>query len=90
MHQKEHIVTPAGRLIARFGARALADWTGRHPSRVHAWSWPTSKGGTGGVVPVKLRAAVVAGALKDFRAVLTAADFEPAPGEQFLFDKRAA
>lgn len=81
--------TPAERLIARFGAKRLADWTGRHRSRVHAWSWPVSKGGTGGVVPVRLRAKIVAGALAELNQVLTGADFELQDGEVYLFEAAA-
>lgn len=81
--------TPAKRLIERFGARALADWTGRHVSRVHAWSWPAGRGGTGGVVPVRLRKKIIDGAMRDAKAVVTAADFEPAPGEGFAFEDAA-
>lgn len=90
MTQKPSNKTPAGRLIARFGAKSLADWTRRHQSRVHAWSWPTSRGGTGGVVPIRLRPAIIQGALKDFRAVITSADFDPAHDETFLFDREVA
>ena len=86
----DDIQTPARRLIRRFGVAALARWTGRHPSRVHAWAWPTSRGGTGGVVPVRLRPAIIAAALKECAAVVTPADFELAAGEAFLFDKEAA
>lgn len=79
---------PAARLITRFGVKRLSAWTGRHPSRVHAWSWSTAKGGTGGVVPVRLRSAIIAGALKDCQAVVTPADFELAQGEAYAFDVR--
>lgn len=82
--------TPAARLIARFGAKALAAWTGRHPSRVHAWAWSTGRGGTGGVVPVRLRSSIIRGAMDDCRAVLTPADFEPGEGEAYAFEDQAA
>jgi hypothetical protein len=90
MQQKPSNKTPAARIISRFGAKSIAAWTGRHQSRVHAWSWPTSRGGTGGVVPVRLRPAIIRGALSDFQTVLTPADFEPAGDETYVFDKEAA
>lgn len=76
---------PATRIIAQCGAKRLASWTGRHHSRVHAWSWPVSKGGTGGVVPHKVRAKIIAGAKADLGLELTLADFEPLGGEAYDF-----
>jgi hypothetical protein len=82
--------TPAGRLIARFGPKRLAAWTKRHPSRVHAWAWSIAKGGTGGAIPARLRPAIIAGARDELGEVVTWADFEPAEGETFLYDAKAA
>ena len=76
--------TPASRLIARFGAKTLAGWAGRHHSRVLAWAWPPERGGTGGVIPVRLRPKIMEGALKEQKVVLTAADFELAQGETYI------
>lgn len=78
------IKTPAERILARFGAATIARWTGRHRSRVHAWTWPTAKGGTGGVVPVRLRKPIIEGAQADLGERLEFADFEPLPGEGYL------
>lgn len=80
--------TPAARLIKRFGAKRLADWTGRHVSRVHSWAWPADRGGTGGLVPARVRSAIIAGA-RAGGDVLTHADFEPAEGEAYLFEAAA-
>lgn len=80
------VSTPAARLISRFGAEALARWSGRHRTRVHAWSWPISKGGTGGVVPLRVRAAIINGARNEGHEV-TYADFELATGEGWLADE---
>lgn len=80
--------TPAGRLIARFGAPLIAEWVGRHYSRVHAWSWPTPRGG-GGVVPPKLRDKIIKGAAGIGQTV-TAADFELAAGEVWLSEREVA
>ena len=37
--------TPADRLIEEFGVKRLANWSGRHASRVRAWAWPPERGG---------------------------------------------
>ena len=58
--------------------------TKRHRSRVHAWAWPTSKGGTGGVIPPRLRTAIIDGAKRELGADLAFADFEPRDGEGYL------
>lgn len=76
--------TPADRILSRFGAGRIAEWTGRHRSRVHAWTWPTAKGGTGGVVPVRVRQAIIEGAARDLGETVGPADFELRPGEQYL------
>jgi len=77
--------TPAARIVGRFGVKTLAAWTGRHPSRVHAWTWPSSKGGTGGAIPNKARTKIIAGA-KTLGEELAFADFEPQAGEDYLPD----
>jgi hypothetical protein len=76
--------TPAARVIARFTVEKLAGWTGRHRSRVHAWTWPTDRGGTGGVVPTRVRQKIIDGARADLNETVTFADFEPMDGEQYL------
>lgn len=78
------IQTPAARLIARFSVQTLAKWTRRDRSRVHAWTWPKSRGGTGGVVPHPVRHLIIQGARVELNADLTYADFEPAAGEAYL------
>lgn len=79
-------LTPAARIIARFGAGRIATWTNRHRSRVHAWSWPTSKGGTGGAVPARAQNAIIEGARRELGAAVSFADFQPQDGEAFLMD----
>jgi hypothetical protein len=81
--------TPAQRLIDRFGVKRLAAWSGRHQSRVWAWAWAPAKGGTGGVVPHRLRQRITEGALQEVGVRLTPADFEPADGEAYLFEAAA-
>lgn len=78
--------TPAARILSRFGADRIASWTKRHRSRVHAWAWPTSKGGTGGVIPPRSRSAIIEGAKRDLNEDLAFADFEPQAGETYLMD----
>ncbi len=44
--------TPAAKAIAAFGSpKALADAIGRNVSRVHRWTYPPERGGTGGEIP---------------------------------------
>jgi hypothetical protein len=83
------VKTPAERIIAKFGVPKLCLWTGRHRSRVHAWAWPTGKGGTGGAVPLKVRPAIIEGAATEGET-LTHADFEPAAGEAYHDDTSEA
>lgn len=81
--------TPAHRLIARFGVATLARWTGRHRSRIHAWTWPISRGGTGGAVPPRARLSIIRGALAERGKTLAYAEFEPLPGEHYLMAEDA-
>lgn len=76
--------TPADRIVTRFGVSRLAAWTKRHRSRIHAWTWPTDKGGTGGVVPVRLRSAIIEGAHVEMGQTITFAEFEPQDGEIYM------
>lgn len=78
--------TPAARIVRRFGAEKLAAWTGRHRSRVHAWTWPTSRGGTGGVIPTRAQSAIIEGAWRDLGEPVSFAEFQPQDGESFLLD----
>ena len=82
--------TPAERILRRFGVDALARWTGRHRSRVHAWTWSTAKGGTGGAIPIRVRQAIIDGAWRDLDQALAFADFEPVCGERYLTGEWAA
>lgn len=82
--QVEPAKTPAERIVARFGVDRLAGWTGRHRSRVHAWTWPTEKGGTGGTIPSRLRHKIIAGAKAELNEDVTYAEFEPCDGEGYL------
>lgn len=79
------IQTPAARLIKRFGAKRLAAWADKHPSRVYSWGWAPERGGTGGVVPHRSRPKIIEGARRDLNEALAPIDFEPAPGEGYLF-----
>ncbi len=89
MNSETPNTTPAARLIQRFGVPRLAAWTGRHRSRVHAWAWPTDRGGTGGVVPLRLRPAIIAGARADLGEALEHGEFELQPGERYLVAEAA-
>lgn len=78
--------TPAERILGRFGVSRIAAWTGRHRTRVHAWTWPTGKGGTGGVVPVRVRPKIIEGAARELGEAVSHADFELQPGETYLLE----
>lgn len=80
----DELTTPAARIIARFGVKRLSAWTGRHASRVHAWTWPRARGGTGGAVPLPCRPGIIAGALAELSEVVAYTEFEPVPGEAYL------
>lgn len=77
-------LTPAERIIRRFGVEKIARWTGRHRGRVHAWTWPAERGGTGGAIPIRVRQAIIDGAWRDLSEALAFADFEPVGGERYL------
>lgn len=89
MSQTLSAVTPAHRFLARFGRARLSRWAGRHPSRVTAWTWPRSRGGTGGVIPIDVRRAIIEGALAEVGVVVNYSDFEPARGETYLLEVAA-
>ena len=78
--------TPAERILAQFGVERLSAWTGRHRSRVHAWTWPTDKGGTGGAIPPRVRKAIIDRAASEMGVQIGFADFEPKPGEQYMME----
>lgn len=78
--------TPAARLIAEFGVDNLARWAKRDRTRVYAWTWAPSKGGTGGAVPLGARRGIILGVFADHGRALTHAEFEPRPGETYLTD----
>jgi hypothetical protein len=42
---------PAKSILDRIGYEAAAAVTGKHISRVYRWTYPTDRGGTGGVIP---------------------------------------
>lgn len=82
--------TPATRAIAAFGGvQALAKAIDRDPSRVHRWTYPEERGGTGGRIPgtavrailaaaARLNIALSANDLFDIPA--SASEVSPAPG----------
>jgi hypothetical protein len=76
--------TPADRILSRFGVERIAAWTQRHRSRVHAWTWSTEKGGTGGAIPPRLRTKIIDGAKRDLGEDIAFAEFEPQADEQYL------
>ena len=50
----------AGRIIEKFGGhKRLALILGIHRATVYRWTWPTARGGTGGVIPTKMVAQII-------------------------------
>lgn len=76
--------TPAARFIARYGVQRLSKWSRRDRSRIHAWTWPKSRGGTGGVIPHAVRDPIISGARDDLNEEIAFSDFEPREGESYL------
>lgn len=58
------------------GPARVAEITGADLSRVYRWTYPKSRGGTGGRVPERHEAALLAAAAREGIA-LTAEDFRP-------------
>ncbi|MEO9297594.1 hypothetical protein [Devosia alba] len=72
---------PASSIIAKFGGNAkVAQILGAHPARVAKWKQPLSKGGTGGLIPIK-RVNKLLAAAQAMDIPLTARDFLPVEGE---------
>lgn len=42
---------PAKSILDRIGFETAAKITGKHISRVYRWTYPPSRGGTGGIIP---------------------------------------
>lgn len=42
---------PAKSILDRIGVETAAKVTGKHITRVYRWKYPSSRGGTGGVIP---------------------------------------
>lgn len=59
-------MTPAENAIRAFGSiDALAKAVGRHPSRIHRWTYPKDRsGGTGGLIPSDLQGLILEKARK--------------------------
>jgi len=73
-------LNPAHRIITALGVEAVALACRVHRSRPYRWMAPRSAGGTGGTIPLKHIAALMA--LSRARGVpLAAADFLPLPAE---------
>ena len=70
--------TQFDRILRRFATNAagLARLLGREPSHVYRWGYPSSRGGTGGVIPAKgLRELVALARLQG--VLLTSDDLDP-------------
>lgn len=54
---------PAQSIIAKCGGAAIvSEWTSVHVTRVRRWTYPKSRGGTGGLVPAAHQAPLLAAA----------------------------
>jgi hypothetical protein len=48
---------PASTILSKCGgAPRVAEWVGTHVTRVRRWSYPKSRGGTGGLIPARVQA----------------------------------
>jgi hypothetical protein len=80
MSKQTHL-DPARRVIVAFGdgsltkgVDAIAAITGRSRSRIYRWTYPESRGGTGGIIPIPQARRLLAEARRR-KLTLTAADF---------------
>ena len=72
---------PALSIITKCGgAPIVAKWTGADVTRVRRWTYPKSRGGTGGLIPAKWQADLLAKA-RAAGVKLTPADFFRRPAE---------
>lgn len=54
---------PAQSIIAKCGgAASVSEWTSVHVTRVRRWTYPKSRGGTGGLIPAAHQAPLLAAA----------------------------
>ena len=66
---------PASTVLAKIGGVEIAaQVTGKHVSRIYRWTYPRSKGGTGGVIPHEDATKLLKHA-SEHKLELTAADF---------------
>lgn len=78
----EQLYQSAKRVIEKCGGhQAVADMTGVHLTRVHRWTYPADRGGTGGLIPAKHQPTLMEEARK--RGIdLQPSDFFDAPEDQ--------
>ncbi|MGB8601619.1 MAG: hypothetical protein WCD42_05410 [Rhizomicrobium sp.] len=70
----------AKRIITKCGGHAVvAAMTGVHVTRVHRWTYPKSRGGTGGLIPAQHLQTILAEAQKRGIALSPSDFFEPIP-----------
>ena len=68
---------PANTIIEICGGfKAVAQMTGRAVSRVHRWTYPKDRGGTGGLVPAEIQQVLLFEAVRQGKP-LTPAHFFP-------------
>ena len=66
---------PAKRIIDKCGGhKAVAEMTGTSLTNVYRWTYPKENGGTGGLIPAKYQAPLLASA-KERGVDLNASDF---------------
>lgn len=89
-------MNPAQRVIEKCGAGELkrgivvvSEITGVHTTRVYRWTYPKSRGGTGGTIPSQHQQALLDGARTRF-IDLSPADFFELPGDSRVIEEGAA
>jgi hypothetical protein len=67
----QHVIEKCG------GPAAVAAMTGVHVSRVHRWTYPKARGGTGGLIPAQHQQVILAEAKRLGIALQPSDFFEP-------------
>ena len=78
MNQAEHIISKCG------GPHIVAEWLGINVSTVWRWTYPKSKGGTGGLIPACRHVPLIEKAINN-EVSLTPDDFFPKVPESIKF-----
>lgn len=62
MNQAQRIIEKCGGGDFGVGVKVVAEITGVHSSRIHRWTYPKDRGGTGGIIPAQHHQPILDGA----------------------------